>query len=1157
MGDVEMTASQVAYHQLDQSYPPEFWDAALQIPDGGKLTLSQGSSVSESAITAATVSLSNIGKGTEKPVEMVIKTPTNAFPRVLDSPSRTVGILQINQSPSRSPRSMPSMAAPRGIPSAVSCGNLFVGIGVKRSSSSTELPPTKIRKVSAPATACNAQPTGGPSSKPPSSKPGIKPATPETPSDAFSLPFLFRGHHGLHLKPYLISHSADLQPELDRLQIARGVQWELARGVQSGSWTWDDVKANLDKLTGANADIAPGVRSTILGEPSRLCTPHELSLWQELDREAKATVENKSRGLGLMGEFESIPDYFGGNVQFSIRLLDAGAGKEPRVRLEPLQMTRSNHLARELGSVSVIALRDDKDGALVRKWAARKFIFCGRAYIALPPKSGKVYLIETDENCGRTPQEWCGDQHRISYDEYIRRNNPLDYNAEQPFAKYLTRLNLYLSTSIPALEFVNENIEFIDDQYADGWSKDQKPPTEAIMTDGSGFINRAAAAMISSKLKYDRLPVAYQGRILGSKGLWILHPDDESPEPRIWIRPSQRKIVMRPGRPPHRAHRIFDLLSVSGPSSSLNLSAQAIIILANNGVPTEVFCKLQEQGLKDLITPLLDWNRPNATAYLWDAINTVGNVTRSRLQRLAAGASRALGFEKRLFDNDKSDEDPDKDPDLRELPHTGRNAFNGEPLTVQEVAMDLLQAGFDPQQSPFLSTKIYNFVKSTMEIHLAKYRIPLANSLEAYIIPDPSGELKEGEVFFKSSIDPDGPLREQVVVGRYPMRESSDMQKVTAVDKPALAKYVDVLIISVHGCRSLASLLAGGDTDGDEAIIIREPAIVAAFQNQPFVPVPEGFLARNFERQVQSVTAFGDKLGRMPIAEAQCTFAEAILAGLADDKIGLYSRFHDCAVHKHGLDHPKTRRIAHMTFTLLDASKTGLRLLATVGKVDEAEYCNPPKRPKCFDPKHGFEKKRKPKLGPFVLDCLLAAGVVTRGNLMVELDSVSTHVNDNSTVEDLDIEEPYRHAQEIADGNTSIAPTLSQELEVLKSHVQNLRAQWVRQANKDPRYQSRNHKKRPSKQTDNLMLPIMRDFRQPLKGVDLLASLWDINEIKASYAFMLANNFGFSMAFQDVCEIKRRAEMKRGPYNKVTVIDNAKNMGGAARRLFKHMGDRE
>jgi hypothetical protein len=177
------------------------------------------------------------------------------------------------------------------------------------------------------------------------------------------------------------------------------------------------------------------------------------------------------------------------------------------------------------------------------------------------------------------------------------------------------------------------------------------------------------------------------------------------------------------------------------------LSAQSIIILANNGVPASVFCKLQEQGLRDLITPLMDWNRPNATAYLWDAINTVSNITRSRLQRLAAGASRALGFEKRSYDNADN-----VGIDQAELAHTGRNSYSRgkrpnsssatelthaatEPLLVPEAAMDLLQAGFDPLKSPLLSFKIHNLIKSTMESFLTRYRIPLVTSFEAYIVP--------------------------------------------------------------------------------------------------------------------------------------------------------------------------------------------------------------------------------------------------------------------------------------------------------------------------------------------------------------------------------------------------------------------------------------
>ncbi|KAJ7731214.1 RNA dependent RNA polymerase-domain-containing protein [Mycena metata] len=902
----------------------------------------------------------------------------------------------------------------------------------------------------------------------------------------------------------------------------------------------------------------------MLGTASRECSSHELALWQELDREFKATVENKSRGLGLMGEFEGVPDYYGGKIQCTIRLLSAAEGEPPKVRLEPLQMTRSNHLARELGSVSVIALRDDQDGALVKEWAGCKFILCGRTYLALPPKSSKVYLIETNEDHNRSPQEWCGDQWRTSYDEYIRKNNPMALNANQPFAKYLTRLNLYLSTSIPVLEFASEHIEFIDDKYADGWTKDRNPPTETIMTDGCGFLNRAAALKISAKLKYERTPVAFQGRIAGSKGMWIIDPKDDSPEPRIWIRDSQRKIrLSRLLRP----QRIFDLLAASKPSAALHLSAQSIVILANNGVPSSVFSKLQEKGLRELITPLMDWKRPNATAYLWDAVNNIAGVTRSRVQRLAVGASRALGFEKRAFDDD-ADLAPDPN-NAREPAHIGKNAHSGEPLVVPESAMDLMQAGFDPIKSPFLSKKLHSFIKSTMEAFLTRYRIPLVTSLEAFIIPDPTGLLKEGEVFYKSSREPNGALRAQVVVGRYPMRESSDMQKVTAVDIPELAQYLDVLVTSIRGSRSLASLLAGGDTDGDEAIIIRDPDIVGPFQNRPVVPIPDGFLTKNFERLVETVTNFGQRLEYMPISDAQRAFQNEVVGGLRDGKlIGIYSLFHDAAVYEWGLDDARTRRMAHMTTTLLDASKTGLRLKNEVKESDNHTFARIP-RAKCFDSEKGETRQRNPKLGSFVLDSLLTTGKATRDELQAKFENeVATHLRiENKEPEDLDLQAPYYRMVRASVGDTPLALALFQDLASMRRQILELRRQYEvsrkqfaksKAKEGDPQqHWEANRKKKRAKKDDHYLLPIMRDFRRTPEGIQYLHLLGNLDDIKSSYAFTLGYKFGFSMAFGNLCEIKRRAEMERGSFNRVAVIDDAKSMGGPARRLLKHMGDQE
>ena len=58
-----------------------------------------------------------------------------------------------------------------------------------------------------------------------------------------------------------------------------------------------------------------------------------------------------------------------------------------------------------------------------------------------------------------------------------------------------------------------------------------------------------------------------------------------------------------------------------------------------------------------------------------------------------------------------------------------------EPLTPAESALELLQAGFDPRDTAVLSRKIENVIKVTMRAFLLRYKIPVAGSFEAYIIP--------------------------------------------------------------------------------------------------------------------------------------------------------------------------------------------------------------------------------------------------------------------------------------------------------------------------------------------------------------------------------------------------------------------------------------
>lgn len=203
-----------------------------------------------------------------------------------------------------------------------------------------------------------------------------------------------------------------------------------------------------------------------------------------------------------------------------------------------------------------------------------------------------------------------------------------------------------------------------------------------ILTDGCCFINQAALLEITRRFGYSSRPTAVQGRIAGAKGLWILHPSDHDSEPKIWIRDSQRKIVLPPLDQAHRVHRIFDILSISKASSSVHLSTQSILNLSYNGVPAHVILELQKTGLLDEIRPLMDWKHPRAMVSLTDSVYRMGNIANTRLQRLAIGASRILGLSSREWlTDDIGAERPSDIEGNRESSSIGRNIYSGGNLS--------------------------------------------------------------------------------------------------------------------------------------------------------------------------------------------------------------------------------------------------------------------------------------------------------------------------------------------------------------------------------------------------------------------------------------------------------------------------------------------
>lgn len=108
--------------------------------------------------------------------------------------------------------------------------------------------------------------------------------SPYVTGNSFSLAALFGGQHGSALEKHEIAHSTEVQKEFDNLGVHLGVQWELARGVSIGTWTWEDVaakmKAKFGVFKGSNSTVAWRVPDIMRGrQPSQ---SHDLALWSVL-----------------------------------------------------------------------------------------------------------------------------------------------------------------------------------------------------------------------------------------------------------------------------------------------------------------------------------------------------------------------------------------------------------------------------------------------------------------------------------------------------------------------------------------------------------------------------------------------------------------------------------------------------------------------------------------------------------------------------------------------------------------------------------------------------------------------------------------------------------------------------------------------------------
>ncbi|KAG9952740.1 hypothetical protein KCU85_g1739, partial [Aureobasidium melanogenum] len=420
---------------------------------------------------------------------------------------------------------------------------------------------------------------------------------------------------------------------------------------------------------------------------------------------------------------------------------------------------------------------------------------------------------------------------KISLYEMLNWAIPLAKNGDQGFCKAFARLDLFLSQTIPTVKFIPREVQYVKDTLADGAPESEEfddrrlrfehhtgsLDERAVMNDGCSLISVGAAREICEILGIKGVrPVAFQGRINGCKGVWMIsapYDTTESKHWRKWIQmtESQRKVIPRDedltnSCEPDRWS--FELVKFSSLPKPSTLNLDFIPILEDRYVSRDILKQVIETQLE------LDFS-----AFL-DSLNDPINLRRWL-------HSEFSGMEElnRKF---------------------GIKEAGNFPSDWVEKSILLLESGFNPLTNQYLAMCVQQVVKLWLSSVRSKLKIHLGKSAMVLGVADPTGCLKPGEIHMafsetfrdEASSEHWSNLKGEVLVARHPSLRCSDMQKVRAVYKEELSHLTDVVVFPSKGCVPLAHKLQGGDYDGDTFWLCWDPRLTTDFRNAP-VPLDQ------------------------------------------------------------------------------------------------------------------------------------------------------------------------------------------------------------------------------------------------------------------------------------------------------------------------------
>ncbi|KAG0147330.1 hypothetical protein CROQUDRAFT_132599 [Cronartium quercuum f. sp. fusiforme G11] len=746
---------------------------------------------------------------------------------------------------------------------------------------------------------------------------------------------------------------------------AFGVQWELTR-MRLENLTTDRIEASsygseVGKTNAQNhlnqLDLSPNRRALTNFSSSAV----SLEVWQELDLEFQSDVEGKGRSLGFLNpslslvdrheegtsDYQSFlefpPDWYGGKVKFSgkIEIMDKGK-RTFKVHLKAPIMDRSSFFKRKFGSHSFLQLELSRDvNPRAVSWpqavefAKRPIRLLGRIWRAYDYDNGIFYYVSTSRPDGSSsPQDLNSFGHppkRFHRTEHVELQDlfsftqwycPLEENRDQIFNKVASRFKLGRSPTIPGILFDTFNIDRgqdrkgVDDVILD--KALDTPASDSCATDGNGWMNKAAFELLRIMLHENEPRTIVQARICGSKGTWILGPENWSEnskeEPKIMIRKSQIKI--RYGEILDINNRILHIVIKRNQPSGI-LTRTLMEIMVNQGIEYKHFERLFQSTLQATYERLGSWKCENGE-----------DENDLKLRLLEAYMKRTLK------NNPQVDED---------------ELISNETTDSSYPISKCLSAGFLPLTCPYLAKKMISEINKRLMIQMKRVQIPCPQSVRATIVPDCEGVLKENQIalsFSTPMLNKDGSsidaLQGEVLIMRHPCMLPTDIRKVTAVRHPVLSKYKDMVILPIKGKRSLASILNGGDLDGDSVLVIWNQDFTKNFRNAKLKHSRSPFKNEKlFHDYSTRLSEFMKTTKVLNLEEKIKLLQEKIFEPiLIKSPHKQYCSWHIKSCFSQGPAHPESIRLAHISMQLIDAPKNGQKIKLKYLRSDRSKWDN-------------------------------------------------------------------------------------------------------------------------------------------------------------------------------------------------------------------------